>query len=536
MQDDHLPVEWFERLDQRMDLLQRAAGIELGVDIRCNACQFDLIERGQTVRLPAAIAQHVCGGHVVRHAIYPGSQRTSFAESREAAPQRDMDLLQQILLQMRVRLVGTRETHERRGELRGDLLEQRLLTGGIRGSGNGERRGDHAWRHIQVVTGSLLSLQIACAKRKIRTMKPYRTWIVAASCAGAALLSTLASGAPQLAPVAKPPVGLQDVAAEVHGRVANDRYQWPGLYFETKFSGRSVYFKTGPGEVILNALVDGHLVGTLTKPASGTYLIDGLKPGSHTVRIEALTESQAGPNEFHGFALPKSDKALPMTPRERQIEFIGDSHTVGYGNTSKTRECTSDEVWGTTDNTQTYGAKIANHYGADYQINAISGRGIVRNYDGSPGDPLPVAYPFALLDHSALYKGDTWHPQIIVIALGTNDFSTPLKAGEKWASRDDLHSDFEAAYVKFIEGLRARNPHAFIIVWATDLAEHEIQQEAGKVVMQLQSKGDARLAFLPIDGLVMNGCDWHPSVPDHQAIADTLIRFIDARKLVGDAR
>jgi lysophospholipase L1-like esterase len=366
-------------------------------------------------------------------------------------------------------------------------------------------------------------------------MNPYRPWLAAASCAGAALLSSLACGAPRLTPVAKPPASLQDVSAEVHGRVANDRYQWPGLYFEAKFSGRSVYFKTGPGDVILNALVDGHSVGKLTKPASGFYLIDGLEPGSHTVRIEAITESQSGPNEFHGFALLKSGKVLPMTPRERQIEFIGDSHTVGYGNTSKTRDCTEDEVWATTDNSQTFGAKVANHYGADYQINAISGRGIVRNYDGSAGDPLPVAYPFALLDHSAVYEGPTWQPQIIIIALGTNDFSTPLKAGEKWKTREELHADYEATYVKFVETLRARNPHAFILFWATDLAEHEIQQEAGKVVAQLQSKGDNRVAFIPIDGLAMTGCHWHPSVPDHDAIAEKLIRFIDGHHLASTA-
>ena len=363
-------------------------------------------------------------------------------------------------------------------------------------------------------------------------MNPYRSWLAAASWVSAALLSTLAFGAPRLAAVAKPPAGLQDVSAEVHGRVSNDRYQWPGLYFEARFSGRSVYFKTGPGDVILNALVDGRLVGTLTKPASGLYLIEELEPGMHTVRIEALTESQGGPNEFRGFALVKPTKALHMTARERQIEFIGDSHTVGYANTSKTRDCTSDEVWATTDNTQSFGAKVAKHYGADYQVNAISGRGIVRNYNGGGGDPMPVAYPFALLDHSAVYEGASWHPQIIVIALGTNDFSTPLNAGEKWKSRDELHADFEATYLKFIERLRARNRHAFIIVWATDMAEHEIEQEAAKVAARLQSKGDDRVAFIPIDGLAMTGCHWHPSIADHDAIAGKLIRYIDEHHLL----
>lgn len=362
-------------------------------------------------------------------------------------------------------------------------------------------------------------------------MNPNRTWLAAVSCLGATLLSSIACGAPRLAP-AKAPAGLQDVWGAVHGRVSNHLYQWPGSYFEIRFSGRSVYFKTGTGAVILNALVDGRLVGTLKKPASSLYVIDGLEDGSHTVRIETLTESQAGPNEFYGFALVEPGKALPMTPRKLQIEFIGDSHTVGYGNTSATRDCTQDEVWATTDNTRAFGATVARRFEADYQVNAISGRGIVRNYDGFTADPLPVAYPYALLDHSTIYEDSSWQPQIIVIALGTNDFSTPLKAGEKWKSRDELHADFEATYVRFIERLRARNPHAFIIVWATDMAEHEIEKEAGKVVAQLKSKGDDKLAFLPIEGLAMTGCHWHPSLADHKAIATKLIQFIDERRLL----
>ena len=345
---------------------------------------------------------------------------------------------------------------------------------------------------------------------------------------GAVLFSTMTLSAPRLAPVANSPAGLQDVAADVHGRVLDHRYQWPGLYFETKFSGRSVYFRIGKGDVILHALVDGKSVGTLAKPVSGLYLVDGLADGAHTVRIEAVTESQAGANEFGGFALSRTSRKLPMTPRARQIEFIGDSHTVGYGNTSKTRDCSEEDVWSTTDSSLAFGPQVARHYDADYQVNAISGRGIVRNYDGSEGDPLPVAYPFALLDRTARFENASWHPQVIVISLGTNDFSTPLHTGEKWATRDALHADYETTFAVFLETLRARNPDALFVIWATELAEREIQAEAGKVVAQRQSRGDQRITFIPVDGLAMTGCNWHPSVADDEVIAAKLIQLIDA--------
>ena len=231
--------------------------------------------------------------------------------------------------------------------------------------------------------------------------------------------ATSVFGAPGLAPVTGTPEGAKKLPAHITGRIrASGEYQWPGLYFEARFKGSSVYFETGRGDVILHVLVDGTSVGDLVKPAPGAYRVDGLADQAHTVRIEVATESQDGAKEFGGFSLPASGKALSVAPLKRRIEFIGDSHTVGYGNTSTTRDCSQDTVWATTDNSQAFGPKVARHYGADYQVNAISGRGIVRNYDGGPGDPLPVAYPFVTLDHTARYEDASWRPQIIIIAVG----------------------------------------------------------------------------------------------------------------------
>ncbi|HEY5809282.1 MAG TPA: GDSL-type esterase/lipase family protein [Povalibacter sp.] len=369
-------------------------------------------------------------------------------------------------------------------------------------------------------------------------MKNKSGWIGVLSLIAGMLFSAVVAAEPRVSRAVSLPGGTQSASVHVAGRVvaasgngvAKRSYQWPGLYFESTFEGRSAWFNVGSGDVILQVLVDGKSVSTLVKPAAGLYSIDGLAAGQHTVRVAAVTESQASPNEFGGFVLPGSAKPLPTRKPVRQIEFIGDSHTVGYGNTSATRECTSEEVWATTDNSQAFGPKVARHYGADYQINAISGRGIVRNYNGSPGDTLPAAYPFAIFDHSSRYDGAGWQPQVIVIALGTNDFSTPLNAGERWRTREELHADYEATYVKFVETLRARNPQAFFILWATDLAEGEIQAEVRKVFAKLQAKGEGRIAFVPVDGLTMTGCHWHPSVADDATIAAALTRIIDVHR------
>jgi hypothetical protein len=66
-----------------------------------------------------------------------------------------------------------------------------------------------------------------------------------------------------------------------------------------------------------------------------------------------------------------------------------------------------------------------------------------------------------------------------------------------------------------------------MVVWATDMAEGEIESEVGKVVESFRSAGDKRITFVPIDGLGITGCHWHPSIADDDAIANALMRVID---------
>jgi hypothetical protein len=115
----------------------------------------------------------------------------------------------------------------------------------------------------------------------------------------------------------------------------------------------------------------------------------------------------------------------------------------------------------------------------------------------------------------------------MVIALGTNDFSTPLNAGEKWKTRDELHADYEASYVRFLQGLRAKNPGAYFILWATEIGNGEIETEVKKLVAQAKAQGETRLTFIPIDHLAFSACNGHPSLVDDQTISNRLVQVMD---------
>lgn len=338
---------------------------------------------------------------------------------------------------------------------------------------------------------------------------------------------------PTLHPLTMRVGGRMEVTAAPDNRnfgAKNYTYQWPGSYFRAGFRGNQVFFRIVKGHEILHIMVDGRQRAVLVKPAAGIYEVDGLGKGKHKIGVYVATEMQAGPNTFGGFALPSGEKALHLRRRNRQIEFIGDSYTVGFGNLSSTRVCTKTKIWADTDDILAFGPRTARHYNADYQVNAISGRGVVRNYNGFKADTVPEAYPYVLFNRKQQYNNPDWKPQVIVIGLGTNDFSTPLHAGERWKTRTQLYSDYDATYLKFLKQLRERNPHAYMIVWAADVDKGEVEAQAQKVVEKMKKQGYKNITFLAISGLHFTACDSHPSLTDDKTISEKLIHVINSHK------
>ena len=305
-------------------------------------------------------------------------------------------------------------------------------------------------------------------------------------------------------------------------------HQWPGVYFEAAFEGADLYAKFNDSTNNYNLYIDNAPAIRIALPGNTEYRINGLSLGTHHVRLEKLSESQSKSGSFEGFFVDPDGKALPApAAQSRQIEFIGDSYTVGYGNASSKRECTPDELRDTTDTQQAFGPLTAKHYGADYQVNAFSGRGIVRNYDGFIGDPLPALYPYALYDGKSEYNDPTWQPQIIMIALGGNDFSTPVHAGDKWKTLEDLRADYIASYVAFVKTLRARNPQASFLL--ADYGEPEVLANINVVIKRLKSDGETRIdLFNAGSSFELTGCDWHLNLADNKRISQTLITYLDA--------
>ena len=298
-------------------------------------------------------------------------------------------------------------------------------------------------------------------------------------------------------------------------------FGWPGVYFEGRFSGPEVEVAVNTGAEHLAVSIDGVRKAELTKSGETRLKLDQLGLGEHTVRLDKLTESQTGSARFEGFFVGSQGRALPAPTRPRRIEFIGDSHTVGYGVRSASRDCTQAQVHDLTDTSLAFGPVLAGRLNADYRIEAFSGRGVVRNYNGfGPGEPLPALFPRLIPGQAEprVSANDPWKPDVVVVGLGTNDFSTPLNPGERWADEAALRKDYRDSYVSFIQGLKASRPNARVFLIAGDTFADDVAEVA-------QRAGATAVRITDMD---RGACHWHPSVADQKMMADRLEAAIGA--------
>lgn len=326
--------------------------------------------------------------------------------------------------------------------------------------------------------------------------------------------------------------------ADFNTNAASWSATWPGTTWEGRFTGTAIGVTLTDNANYFNFYIDGQALQTIA-PANGerTVWIKELPNKEHQFQLVKRTESLYQAALIKEFLLDKNGKwlATPNAPH-RQIEFIGDSWTAGFGVLKNSRECAQEEVQSYSDISQTFGMNVAKHYNADWQINAMSGMGMVRNWGGNlAGQSLRTFYSTRLQTEPSLtYKDSAWQPQVIWIGLGTNDFSVKVKDGEAW-TQDSLAKDYINSYTKFVEDLRKIHPNAHIVLvteflWPDDMLRPLVK----KVVEALNAKKDKQVHYFEWENLQLNSCMWHPSVADNQNMARQVIKMIDSMNVAWD--
>jgi hypothetical protein len=233
------------------------------------------------------------------------------------------------------------------------------------------------------------------------------------------------------------------------------------------------------------------------------------------------SESQWNVAVFGGLYLAdgKSLLAAPAKPK-RKIEFIGDSYTVGYGNESPSRTCDEQKLRAYTNTNRSFPTLIAKAFHAQGMILGWSGEGMIRNYGDSnkkSDTPYPSYYGKTLCAIDSNWNFTRWTPDLVVICLCTNDYSTTPHPDE---------TAFVNAYHAFITRVLGNYPNAHILCVGTNT------DSSNKVLKRIVAQETGSLGHTKVyldsfpDNLKMTGCDWHPALSDDSAVAKVLVGSI----------
>lgn len=217
------------------------------------------------------------------------------------------------------------------------------------------------------------------------------------------------------------------------GRILSDKgavsFDWSGVTAVVEFEGTGLSMDYADSKCNwINVWVDrvpDEKSDSIIKLGGETVTIaDNLPEGRHRITIQKRTEGEQGRLIVKSFTTDgRFIRAQKKT--DRLIEFIGDSYTCGYGTESKSGK---ERFSPATENCNlTYAAILGRTFGSEVRYISHSGRGVVRNYGGYDKDrPMCDKYPQLFdCDTTLIWtprKCET-KPQIVVIYLGTNDFS-----------------------------------------------------------------------------------------------------------------
>ena len=303
-----------------------------------------------------------------------------------------------------------------------------------------------------------------------------------------------------------------DTCAALLSSVAGEgQYQWVTLELDGEYVGRRKVEGPNPQRV------------TVQVPGGGW----------HTLRIVKATEASNGVVVFH------RAEAAALAPVEEsrgfRVEFIGNSITAAMGADTTDLPCGKGSKWYDQHNAWwSYAAISARNVKAEFMLSAISGAGIYRNWN-SDGPTVPQQYRSAYLriDSTRSWDFSSWQPDVVTIALGTNDMSP----GDRTKARDPFDSArFVTTYVEFVRTVTGNYPNTQVVLLTSPMMTGTRAATLYRCLQSVRQQClDGKVTRIPLKifefrEMKATGCTGHPLIPEHQEMARQLTAFLEVQR------
>ncbi|KAJ3350841.1 hypothetical protein HDU83_009369 [Entophlyctis luteolus] len=315
-------------------------------------------------------------------------------------------------------------------------------------------------------------------------------------------------------------------------------FGYPGVSMRLRFTGTrlsAVVSKKHPSTSYLLVLVDAPArVTDSTDPSAHTVavdegdghqivLADNLANSEHEIEIVHQTETWIGILEFASFA---TDGSFPInhvySKSARKLLFVGDSVTCGEALDLPANTLKTSASWNAFDS---YGMRIARAFGAQCHLVSYGGRGLIRDYLGTPTWTGPKMFEVTIPDDKLQepWNHAEYTPDAVFVSLCTNDLALGIPD----------EREFVDAFVAFVKRIRAVHPNAFVFITEgsivnnppnenkTDAQTKTIMQKYLHQVVTLAD--DQKIRAVPSNYYPGTATDAHPINSEHASMAKDFI-------------
>jgi len=291
------------------------------------------------------------------------------------------------------------------------------------------------------------------------------------------------------------------------------RFAYPGVSFFVNFEGRNVSLEafSSSENSYLEVIIDkGEPTAIkLSNTPQTIHLLNESKSKKHSLEIIHRSETWHGVVTLKQLDTDGKFTAAPTLPK-RKMMVLGDSVTCAEA-IERVEGGKKDTSWWNP--RLSYGMLTAKKLNAQVQLVCMGGRGLIRSWNGKTDERnLPGFYQDAIPD-TAAWDQTLYHPDVIVSAIGTNDFGTGIPDRETYV----------ATYVKFVTQLLIDHNQAQILLIEGSILSGDkktaLTEYLAEVVKRVSDKrvNTASSTYYP-----GSFGDAHPDKTQHAAMAKDL--------------
>ncbi len=250
-----------------------------------------------------------------------------------------------------------------------------------------------------------------------------------------------------------------------------------------------------------------------------------VKKKKNMIGVFKATEASNGAVLFYGVKAQCIHAAKQKTTAT--IEFIGNSITCGFGADTKEIPCGTGTWYDQHNAYLAYGPLSARQLNTEYRLSSVSGMGIYRNWNDEDTKPVMGDVYFTTRlngDKNKLWNFSGKKPDLVSICLGTNDLSN----GDGKTARKPFNPEkYISNYIDLVTRLFEVYPNTKLALLTSPMISNQNNELLLSCLKKVKAHFESKhtVAIFEFKQMQPRGCDFHPSLEDHQVMANQLIPF-----------